>query len=208
MELSKQFSLTIIYSFVAFFSFAQNFDIDAVRSINGNSSRFKNNLFKATSASVTIVNIAAPLSLLTVGLVRKDAELKKQAAYMAGGFIVSAIITHSIKYAIKRDRPFVTYPYIVQKSEGGGYSMPSGHTSAAFSTATSLSILFPKWYVIAPAYLYAATVAYGRIYQGVHYPTDVFAGAVVGAGSAWIAYKIEKWMDKKQLAKKKGLVAF
>jgi membrane-associated phospholipid phosphatase len=35
------------------------------------------------------------------------------------------------------------------------------------------------------------------MYQGVHYPTDVFAGAVVGAGGAWLAYKAEKWMNKK-----------
>ena len=208
MKFRKHFSLTFICSFLAIFSFAQNFDIDAVRSINGNSSNFKNSLFKATSSSVTIVNIAAPLSLLTAGFIKHDIELKKQAAYMAGGFVVSAIITHGMKRIIQRDRPFVTYSYIVQKSEGGGYSMPSGHTSAAFCTATSLSLLFPKWYVIAPAYLYAAAVGYGRIYQGVHYPTDVFAGAVVGAGSAWLAYKAEKWMDKKHTSKKIVAIAF
>ena len=208
MKLRKPFSITFICSFIAIFSYAQNFDIDAVRSINGNSSSVKNNLFKATSSSVVIVNIAAPLSLLTAGFIKNDNELKKQAAYMAGGFLISAVVTQGMKRVIKRDRPFVTYSYIVQKSEGGGYSMPSGHTSAAFCTATSLSLLFPKWYVIVPSYLYAASVGYGRIYQGVHYPTDVFVGAVVGAGSAWLAYKAEKWMDKKHTSKKVIAMAF
>jgi undecaprenyl-diphosphatase len=35
------------------------------------------------------------------------------------------------------------------------------------------------------------------MYQGVHYPSDVLVGALVGAGSAWLSYKVEKWMDKK-----------
>lgn len=208
MKLKKYCTFTFICSLITVLSYAQNFDIDVVRSVNGNSGNFKNKLFKATSSSVIIVNIAAPLSLLTAGIIRQDAVLKKEAVYMAGGFIVSAIITQGMKRVIKRDRPFVTYPYIVQKDEGGGYSMPSGHTSAAFCTATSLSLLFPKWYVIAPAYLYAAAVGYGRMYEGVHYPTDVFVGAVVGAGSAWLAYKAEKWIDRKHHRKKIEAMAF
>ena len=208
MKIRKFVTITFVCSFLSIFSYAQNFDIDAAKSINGNASTFKNNLFKATSTSVTFVNIAAPLSLLTAGFIKHDDKLKKEAVYMAGGFIVSAIITQGMKRVIKRDRPFVTYPYIVQKDEGGGYSMPSGHTSAAFCTATSLSLLFPKWYVIAPAYLYATAVGYGRIYEGVHYPTDVFVGALVGAGSAWVAYKAEKWMDKKHASKKVVAIAF
>ena len=208
MKSRKYITLTLICSFLSIFSYAQNFDIDVVRSINGNSSNFKNNLFKATSNSVTYVNIAAPLGLLTTGFIKHDDELKKHAVYMAGGFIASAIITQGMKRVFKRERPFVTYPYIVQKDEGGGYSMPSGHTSAAFCTATSLSILFPKWYVIVPAYLYATAVGYGRMYEGVHYPTDVFVGAVVGAGSAWLAYKAEKWIDRKHHAKKGVAMAY
>ena len=35
------------------------------------------------------------------------------------------------------------------------------------------------------------------MYQGVHYPSDIFVGAIVGAGSAWLGYKAQKWMDKK-----------
>ena len=202
MRLKKTFLFTCLFSFLIHFSFAQNFDIDLVKSINQNESNFKNNFFKTTAQSVIVFNIAAPAGLFTAGLIKHDKQLQKEAAYMAGGFIVSAVVTQAMKKIIQRNRPFVTYSFIIKRDAGGGYSMPSGHTSAAFCTATSLSLLFPKWYVIAPAYLYAGAVGYARMYQGVHYPTDVLAGAIVGAGSAWLAYKAEKWIDKKYSIKK------
>ena len=122
-------------------------------------------------------------------------QLQKEALYVAGGFIVSSIVTQGMKRIIKRDRPFVTYPFIVKRDVGGSYSFPSGHTSAAFCTATSLSLLFPKWYVIVPSYLYAATVGYARMYQGVHYPSDVLIGAFVGSGSAYLTHKVNQWLN-------------
>ena len=80
-----------------------------------------------------------------------------------------------------------------------GRSFPSGHTSLAFSTAASLSIQFNKWYVTLPAYLWAGSVAYSRMYLGVHYPTDVLGGAAVGIGSAYLAH----WLNQKFFKNKK-----
>ena len=201
----------IIISFVSFscsfHALAQNTDINLLKSINQSETAFKNNFFKATAESVTIFNIAAPVGLLTAGIIRHDKQLQKEALYVAGGFVVSSIVTQGMKRIIQRDRPFVTYPFIVKRDLGGSYSFPSGHTSAAFCTATSLSLLFPKWYVIVPSYLYAATVGYARMYQGVHYPSDVLAGAVVGAGSAWLSYKVEKWQNKKNQPNQKSIPA-
>jgi membrane-associated phospholipid phosphatase len=197
MSYRKTILLACLLLFISFVAFSQNFDIDMLRPINHHESAFKNSLFKFTSNSVTVVNLAAPASIFAAGLIKHDTQLKRDAAYMFGGFIASSAFTQMMKRITKRDRPFITYPEIIKKSAGGGYSFPSGHTTAAFSTATSLSLIFPKWYVIAPSYLYASAVGYGRMYQGDHYPTDVFAGAIVGAGGAWLAYKAEKWMNKK-----------
>lgn len=208
--MNPQKTITGIVLFFIFFSnaSAQNFDINLLKSINGHQSNFQDNYFKFTSNSVTYVNIAAPLGVLTAGFIKHDKQLQRDAVFMAGGFILSTIVTHSLKSIIKRDRPFITYSYIDKRDSGGGYSFPSGHTSAAFCTATSLSLLFPKWYVIAPAYIWAASVGYGRMYEGVHYPTDVVAGAIVGVGSAWLSYKAEKWYLKKYNKNKQHATAF
>jgi membrane-associated phospholipid phosphatase len=184
---------------------AQNFDVTLLKSIYKNKTSFKDNFFKADAQSVIVINIAAPVSIFAVGLMKHDKKLQEEALYIAGAYVASSIITQGLKPIIKRDRPFVAYPqFFSDRYDGGGYSFPSGHTSAAFCTATSLSLYFPKWYVIAPSYLWAASVGWARMYEGVHYPSDVFAGAIVGAGSAWLGYKVQKWMDKKKAAKTKG----
>jgi membrane-associated phospholipid phosphatase len=189
MDLHKKIFLLFFSSLLYVATSAQNFDIDLLKKINLHESSFKNSYFKATAQSVFVFNIAAPAGVFAAGLINHDKKMQKDAAYMAGGFLASAIITQGMKRIIQRDRPFVTYSYIIKRDAGGGYSMPSGHTTAAFCAATSLSLLFPKWYVIAPCYLYAASVGYARMYQGVHYPTDILVGAVVGSGTAWLTYK-------------------
>jgi membrane-associated phospholipid phosphatase len=65
------------------------------------------------------------------------------------------------------------------------YSFPSGHASLAFALATSISISYTEWYVVLPAYAWASGVALGRVWHGVHYPTDVLAGALLGGGLAF-----------------------
>jgi len=204
MYFKKIFIFLFIILCFNFYGNGQNVDINILQPINQSETTFKNNFFKVTAETVTVFNILAPVSLLTAGIVKHDKKLQKNAAYMVGGFVVSSIVTQSMKRIIKRDRPYVTYPYIINRYAGSSsYSFPSGHTSSAFCTATSLSLLFPKWYVTVPSYLYAASVGYARMYQGVHYPSDVIAGALVGAGSAWLCYKAEKWMDKKHKQNKK-----
>jgi membrane-associated phospholipid phosphatase len=202
MPFKKVVLLACIAMFIAFGAFAQNFDIDLLRSINHKESAFKNNFYKATSQSVIYLSMAAPVAVFSAGIIKHDQQLKKDAVYMVGALIFSAVVTQGMKTAIKRDRPFITYPDIIQREEGSGYSLPSGHTSFAFCTATSLSLLFPKWYVVVPSYLYASTVGYARMYEGVHYPTDVLVGAVVGAGSAWLSFKVEKYLDKRHKSKR------
>lgn len=157
-------------------------------------------VYKDISKTTSLVSAGLPASLFVAGLISHDADMKKKAIYIGETFIVNAAITTALKYSFKRERPFVKDPSIIPLDKAGSYSFPSGHTSEAFATATSLSLAYPKWYIIAPAYLWAGSVGYSRMYLGVHYPSDVIAGAIVGAGSAFVTKKVNTWLQAKHFA--------
>jgi membrane-associated phospholipid phosphatase len=178
--------------------YSQNIDIRLLRQINIHRNEQLDGTFKTITNSVGPISIAAPMIVFGTGLIEKDKTLQEKGIMMGASFFVAAVVSTSMKYTFNRSRPFVTYPEIQKVTSGGSPSFPSGHTSAAFATATSLSLAFPKWYVIAPSYVYASAVGYSRMHLGVHYPSDVLAGAVIGAGSAYLSYKAQKWIIHKK----------
>lgn len=178
--------------------FAQNFDINTLRSINIHRNKDFDNTLEHVTNSYVVVSIGAPLTLYTLGLLQKNNDLKKDAIFIGESVAASVFITLVLKETIKRNRPYTTYPEIENLTSAKGYSMPSGHTSIAFATATSLSMAYPKWYIIAPSFAWASAVGYSRMHLGVHYPSDVIAGAILGSGSAFLTYKINKWINKKE----------
>ena len=178
---------------------AQNVDINLLRDINIGRNKNLDPTFKFITNSAAPVSIGAPIFLYTLGLIKKDSIIKKQAIFIGEAFLVNGFITLALKKAVKRDRPFETYPDIDQAASSVGESFPSGHTSLAFATATSISLAYPKWYVIAPSFIWASTVGYSRMHLGVHYPSDVVAGAIVGSGSAYLTYKVNKWINKRKV---------
>jgi membrane-associated phospholipid phosphatase len=131
------------------------------------------------------VNIAIPAGVLIDGVIRNDTRTKKNALYIATSTATTYLLNLAIKQLVKRPRPFLTDPNLVPVYRAREYSFPSGHTSSVFSAVTALSRAYPKWYVIAPSLLWASSVGYSRMYLGVHYPTDVGAGAILGAGTAF-----------------------
>lgn len=193
----------LLFFLVASRLFSQNFDINTLRSINLDRNKDLDGTFKIVTNSYAIVSVGVPLAIYTVGLVNKDTELKQKALFVGESVAASVFITIALKEIIKRDRPFIAYPEIEKLTSAGGYSMPSGHTSIAFATATSLSMAYPKWYIIAPSFAWASAVGYSRMHLGVHYPTDVMVGALVGSGSAFLTFKINQWINKER--KKKEL---
>jgi 4-amino-4-deoxy-L-arabinose transferase-like glycosyltransferase/membrane-associated phospholipid phosphatase len=91
------------------------------------------------------------------------------------------LVCDSIKHGIGRLRPFLVIPDArLRIGMGGSFSMPSSHAANWFSVTLILLVYYRRtiWCMLP----LAAAVSLSRIYNGVHYPTDVLAGALLGAG--------------------------
>jgi undecaprenyl-diphosphatase len=84
-----------------------------------------------------------------------------------------------IKNYFQRQRPpLVEKEYQLRSPHHGGFSFPSNHAANMFAGATFLRSCYPALTI--PLYLIATTVAYSRVYVGVHYPLDVLVGGILG----------------------------
>jgi len=180
-------------------SFSQNADIELLRKINLNRNQKLDNTFRFVTNTRGFISSGVIAGMATYAWVKNDSSTFRKTLTVASSLVVTSTISIILKYSVNRDRPFVTYPEIEKLSSGGSASFPSGHTSEAFSTATALSIEYPKWYIITPAMVWATAVGYSRMHLGVHYPSDVLAGAVIGSGSAFLCH----WLNQKIQFKKK-----
>lgn len=154
-------------------------------------------VFITNSAFAPVAGI--PAALFTIGHLNDDRELAVAGFTIAAGLASSGLVGEILlKNIIQRKRPYHVIEGTRLITAGAhGYSFPSGHSSSTFGLATGLSLHFPKWYVIAPSFLYATIVALSRPYLGFHYPSDLLAGAVLGAGFQVLWYEFEKsYKDK------------
>ena len=116
--------------------------------------------------------------------------------------IASAIVVYALKIVFFRARPFSVLEILpLTQAEGSGF--PSGHATAVFSTLAILDKEFPKlkWFWLG----FACLVAFSRLYLGLHYLTDVVAGALIGFTISLIfaRYKLFDFNKKKRKQKRK-----
>lgn len=178
-------------------AYTQNADIELLLDINLNRNQDLDNTFIGISNSVTPISIGIPILLFSMSMINKDSLMQRKSIYIAASIATNSIFSTILKHSINRPRPFESYLDVQNMMNVNTASFPSGHTSTAFALATSLSIAYPKWYVIVPSYTFAGVVGYSRMDLGVHYPSDVLAGAILGAGSAFLCYKAQQWIFPK-----------
>lgn len=136
--------------------------------------------------------IAATIVLLIPKKTRK-------IGIMSGVALLGSLIINNniIKNIVQRPRPFVTFTdlhiLIPTPSE---FSFPSGHTSSSFAAAGVLYSNLPKKVGI-PAVILAGLIGLSRLYVGVHYPTDVIAGIIMGVLLSAGAEQLVNFASKK-----------
>lgn len=105
---------------------------------------------------------------------------------MALGLLVTNL---TIKPLVERPRPWLDWPILPLVAEDDPNSFPSGHTCAAFAAGMIWLRTLPWRWGRAAAPVLALLMGLSRLYVGVHYPTDVVAGALIGSLCAWVSWK-------------------
>jgi len=100
-----------------------------------------------------------------------------------------AFIVQAIKFTVRRQRPEGEWGGIYRNTDP--HSFPSGHAARAFLIAVIASALGPMWLIIA-LWIWAPLVALARVSMGVHYLSDVVAGAALGVIVALIGLQIHQ----------------
>lgn len=105
----------------------------------------------------------------------------------ASAIIFSSLIARFIKVHVSRIRPYITLKNLYTRKIGiDNYSFPSGHTTVAFSMGVMVALNIPSIGFF--SILAAAAVGISRMYLGVHYPTDVFVGMILGTVTSLSIY--------------------
>ncbi len=103
-------------------------------------------------------------------------------AAMALGYVVGEL---GIKNIVCRPRPFVLNPAVVPViAPPSGFSFPSGHSCSSFAAATVIFVCNKRLGI--PAVILAALIAFSRLYNYVHFPSDVLCGILLGIACAAI----------------------
>lgn len=118
---------------------------------------------------------------------------------MVGASLLGSLVFNNmiIKNIVARPRPYRMIETLsILIPEPGEYSFPSGHTSSSFAAGVVLYLMLPKKYGV-PAMILAFLIGLSRLYVGVHYPTDVLGGMVMGTLIAVAVVKLTELIEKK-----------
>lgn len=129
--------------------------------------------------------IALPLAMI---LYNKN-DLRILGIEILAALSTSHLVVEVVKRAVNRPRPCIVFKDINSFNiRLLNYSFPSGHTTAAFSVAVVLSLNIMTFI---PVFIFLAfVVGISRIYLGVHYPSDVLIGSIIGSSFAVITHML------------------
>lgn len=125
---------------------------------------------------------------LSVVLLLTQAQGQQFFNLMLASFVIELPLYLLLKNSIRRTRPcHQLFGRHVSFEPSDKFSLPSGHTAAAFVMATSVMEVYPAFSCV--ACLWASLIGLSRVALGVHYPLDIVAGALLGIGSVTVAFQ-------------------
>ena len=162
------------------------FDLAVVRALAG----WRTGTLDAVAVALTVAGVYGivwmGLALLRASLVRTPA-MRMALVRVAFALLIADVVSGAVmKPLFARERPFVAHTEVTTVGHRSpSPSFPSGHATIAAAGAVALSLMWPGltvvWWILAAATMLA------RLYMGMHYPTDVIGGALVGLACGWLA---------------------
>lgn len=176
-------------------------DTDLLLAINSASSPFADSFMWNYSRMAVWI----PLILTLIYVVVRNNKWKDTALILvcfALAFLIADQISSSFfKPTFQRLRPthnpeLMELVRVVNDYRGGQYGFVSGHAANSFAAVTFVALLIRNWKVTLPLTLWALVNCWSRMYLGVHYPTDILCGALVGVFSGLVAYYLFNLAEK------------
>ncbi|QOR76410.1 MAG: phosphatase PAP2 family protein [Thermoflavifilum sp.] len=167
----------------------QEWDVHLLEKLNIHHAPIWDAAMNVITYTAAYITIAIPLICLIVAFTQKDAFLRIKAWFLISCLVTASLLASGIKQAVQRPRPWHSYQMIEKKTEGGGWSFPSGHTTGAFALAFAMGVAFRKKKWMLPVMVgWACVVGYSRMDLGVHYPSDVLGGMLTAAATVALNY--------------------
>ena len=143
---------------------------------------------------------------IALGLIMLIPKKTRKCGIMVLAALIVMVVFNNLllKNLIARARPYATYPELIEDLIGvihvpSSYSFPSGHTVSAMAVAFTVLTQHKKLGSI--VLVFAILMGLSRLYVGVHFPTDVYGGMIVGAIIALFVYWAEKKITPKLVEK-------
>lgn len=129
-------------------------------------------------ASVTFLGSGWMLLALLPGFF--NPALRARASWLLGAVLGTSLLVFLTKAAIGRARPCHVHEWAaaIHVTAPTSPSFPSGHSAGSFAFAAFVFVMHRRWGILAA--VFASLVALSRVALGVHYPSDILAGAVLG----------------------------
>jgi membrane-associated phospholipid phosphatase len=178
-----------------------------------NQSRTMDDIADVAAEVGGVYSLAALLPFYVAGEVSGDARMKRVALDgWASSLIAAGMISPALKLVASRSAPkdnegtyrFRPFTYRFQFS-GGPQSFPSGHAAQAFAIASVITSHYEEPWVSLAAYGIASITSSARLYQGVHFVSDLAAGTLIGIA---VGKAVVRFNEKLRKEKREGQIFF